>query len=300
MKAENFTDLVGNTPCVQYKANDLKSNVTLWVKLEGYNPSGSLKDRACLSNINGAIQDGSLRTGKTILDASSGNMACSIAYFGAVFGYPVEVVCNSKLTSDKEDFINYYGAKLIRYGDFTLESNSHCREIMSQESATDYCFLDQLHNWNNPMASYNSMGPEILAEIPNITALFASLGSGGTLYGTAKYIKENKKDVYIVSVEAASGTVIPGTGGFDDGDYITPFIEKGMSENLFDERVRVNYQQAIKRVQDVSKAGFFVGHQTGGVVESAISIIKKYNITGNVVVISGDIGWKNMEHLKNK
>ena len=130
MKTESFTNLVGSTPCVLYKANDLKSDVKLWIKLEGFNPSGSLKDRACLSNINAAIQDGSLSHGKTILDASSGNMACSIAYFGAVMDFPVEVVCSSKLTTDKEDFIKYYGGKLIKYGDLTLEGNNYCRDVI--------------------------------------------------------------------------------------------------------------------------------------------------------------------------
>ena len=300
MRTENFADLVGNTPCVQYKANDLKSDVKLWVKLEGYNPSGSLKDRACLSNINGAIKDGSLSYGKTILDASSGNMACSIAYFGAVFGFPVEVVCSSKLTKDKEDFIKYYGGKLINHGDFTLEGNKYCRDNIYYGFEDVYCFLDQLHNWNNPMGSYKTMGPEIYSDFPNLTALVASLGSGGTLFGTAKYIKENKPDTLIVSTEASSGSIIPGTGGFDDGDYTTPFIEKGFDNGLFDERVKVNYLQAVNRAKDLSQAGFFVGHQTGGVVEAAISIINKYNLSGDIVAVSGDTGWKNMEHLTSK
>jgi cysteine synthase len=294
MKVNSFAELVGNTPCVQFKSKSISKEARIWLKLEGFNPTGSLKDRACLSNINHAINNNELKAGKTILDASSGNMACSLAYFGAVFGYPVKVVCSSKLTKDKSNFIKYYGGELVNHGDFTLHGNQLCQEMMEKDDRHDYCFLDQLHNWNNPEGSYTTLGPEIYSEFPNLTALVASLGSGGTLYGAAKYLKEKGSDAIIIATEASLGTIIPGVGGFDDGDYMTPFIERGFKKSLFNKRIKINYSQALERSKELSKEGFFVGLQTGAVVHSAITAINKYNLKGDILVISGDAGWKNM------
>lgn len=297
MPHENFFDLVGNTPTVRYHSDEL-GDARIFIKIEGQNPTSSVKDRACVYNINGAIRDGKLAPGQTILDASSGNMACSLAYFGAIMGYKVEVVCSTKLTEDKAAFIRYFGAKLHVVGDFTIEGNRYCREVLMVNHPDQYAFLDQLHNWNNPQAHFETTGPEILREFPKVAAVIGSLGSGGTMNGIARYIKQNSPETKIVTVESESGTKIPGTGTFVDGDYVTPFIQQLKNENLVDVNARINLDGATQRILSLKRQGFYCGLQTGAVVEAAVRFIVENEIKGDVVVVSGDSGWKNMDKLR--
>jgi len=284
------------TPSVLFHAKE-NPRARIWVKLEGQNPSGSVKDRAAIYNIKGAIKRGTLVDGKTILDASSGNMACSLAYFGAVMGYPVTVVCSSKLTEDKARFIQYFGAKLLKIGDYTIDGNRYCRNTLMASEPERYVFLDQLHNWDNSLAHYETTGREIMADLPDVQVVVGSLGSGGTMNGVARFIKERKSSIKIVTVEAAAGTKIPGTGAFADGDFITPFIEQLWRDGLVDHRCEVTIEQAQIKTKELAAQGFFCGIQAGGVVEIAVRIATEQNITGDVLAIAGDTGWKNMDKL---
>jgi [CysO sulfur-carrier protein]-thiocarboxylate-dependent cysteine synthase len=296
MKYCDVFQMVGNTPHVRVRSNKAPGS-RIYIKLEGYNPTGSLKDRPCLYMIRKMSESGALKPGMTLLDSSSGNMACSIAFYGKILGYPTTVVGNSKLTTDKRNFILYYDANLIQMGDFTIEGNHHCRKMINQEGADKYCFLDQLHNWDNPKSHYETTGPEILSNFPEAEMVIASLGTGGTLAGTGQYIKEKRPDIKVVTVQSASGTKIPGTGSFDDGDYVTPFIQKGLCEKLFDYTIKIHERDAFKRSDELRDQGVFCGLQTGGVLDAAITAINDLKIKGDVVILSGDSGWKNMEKL---
>jgi cysteine synthase len=287
--------LVGSTPHVRVEVNE-QPDARVYVKLEGNNPTGSVKDRACIAMIREKIESGELRPGRTILDASSGNMACAIAYFGRVLGYPTRVFSNSKLTDDKRAFIEYFGAELDVLGQFTIEGNRECRRIADAEPER-YCFLDQLHNPANPRAHYEATGPEILATFPDLRMLVGSLGSGGSLVGTARYLKERLPGLTVVAVEAASGTRLPGTGAFVDGDYVTPFIERGYAEGLFDRTVRVHEEEAKQATRRLRDRGIFCGIQTGGVFHACLRSLGEEGTDGDVVFLSGDSGWKNMEKL---
>ncbi len=298
MKYDDLSKALGNTPHVRVRLPEL-NETRVYVKLEGYNPTGSVKDRACLYMLRSMEKNGKLRKGMTLLDASSGNMACSIAYFGKMMGYDATVVANSKLTVDKRNFIEYFDAGLLLVGDFTIEGNRFCRELAEREEPNNYCFLDQLHNWDNPKAHYETTGPEILTDFPEVSMIVGSLGSGGTLLGTAQYIKEKKPDVRVVSVQSTSGTKLPGTGSFDDGDYVTPFIKKGFEEGFFDATVKITEQDAVRRTMQLKEQGIFAGLQTGGVLHAALTSIEQYGASGDVVIISGDTGWKNMEKLRS-
>jgi [CysO sulfur-carrier protein]-thiocarboxylate-dependent cysteine synthase len=296
VKFESIVSMVGNTPAVRIAGGDA-GNCSIWVKLEGFNPTNSVKDRACLSIIRDARETGRLKPGMTLLDASSGNMACALAFYGRIFHHPVHVVCSSKLTADKANFIRYFGADMELVGDFTIEGNRYCAEVLRARDPGRYCFLDQLHNWANPRASYNTLGPEILADFPQAAAVVGSLGSGGSLLGTAMYVKERRPDITVLAVESAVGTKIPGTGSFEDGDYVTPFIRKGREERLFDRSFKVSLDEARRSTDILANQGVFVGLQTGGVVCAALSLAQSGTISGDIVAISGDSGWKNMEKL---
>ena len=296
MKFESVTTMAGQTPHVRVRCADTTA-VRIYTKLEGCNPTGSVKDRACLSLIRSLSDEGKLDPSKTLLDASSGNMACAVAFYGRVMGLPSTVVVNSKLTVDKRNFLEYFGAEIIQVGDFTIEGNKYCREVLVPKQPDRYLFLDQLHNWANPRAYYESIGPEILADFPDVRAVVGSLGSGGTMSGTGKFFKEHRPDVKVIAVQAARGTKIPGTGAFEDGDYITPFIQQSIDNNVFDLVVKVTERDAIQRALKLRDQGLFCGLQTGGVMHAAIVATQHFGLEGDVVIVSGDTGWKNLAKL---
>lgn len=295
MRVEDVFALVGNTPHVRLQCGE-PAGAMVHLKLEGYNPTGSIKDRAGVSLIRDGLERGRLRPGMTLLDASSGNMGCAIAYFGRLLGYAAKVVSSSKLTDDKRAFMRYFGAEVEKVGDFTIEGNRLCRDMASAKPDR-YCFLDQLHSWVNPQAHLETTGPEILADFPAIAMLVGSLGSGGSLFGTAQFLKQERPGVIVIAVQAEPGTRLPGTGAFDDGDYVTPFIQRGFDEGLFDRRFKVNYASAVEKTRELRDRGIFAGLQTGGVCHAAVSCAQEMGLEGDIVVLSGDSGWKNMEKL---
>jgi cysteine synthase len=296
MKYEAVPAMAGQTPHVRVQCSELPA-VHIYAKLEGCNPTGSVKDRACLGLINSLREEGKLNPSMTLLDASSGNMACAVAFYGRLVGFPATVVVNSKLTIDKRNFLEYFGAEIIQVGDYTIEGNRYCREVLLPRDPDQYLFLDQLHNWANPRAYYESIGPEILADFPDVKAVVGSLGSGGTMTGTGQFFREHKPAVKLIAVQAAPGTKIPGTGAFDDGDYITPFIQQSIDNNVFDYIVKVTERDAIQRTLQLRDQGLFCGLQTGGVLHAATVATRHFGLEGDVVILSGDTGWKNLAKL---
>jgi cysteine synthase len=296
MKVESIRHLVGNTPHVRVPLGQ-EDGIRLWVKLEGSNPTGSIKDRACVFLLEDALDAGRLTPGRILLDASSGNMACAIAYYGRLLGYPATVVANSKLTQEKKEFIELFGASLHLVGDFTIQGNRFCAELVEKEPER-YCFLDQLHNWSNPRAHVETTGPEIAADFPEVALVVGSLGSGGSLLGVAQHLKGGARDVKVAAVQSATGTKLPGTGAFDDGDYVTPFIRKGYDEGFFDRAVKIRFDDAVRGMMALRDFGIFAGLQTGGVVSAALDTARELGVRGDVVALSGDAGWKNMEALR--
>jgi cysteine synthase len=295
MKVESMLSLVGGTPHVQVRCDE-PAGTAVHVKLESFNPTGSIKDRAGVRLVAEAHRSGRLRPGMTLLDASSGNMGCAIAYFGRLLGYPARVVSSSKLTDDKRGFMRYFGADVEQVGDFTIEGNLHCRRLLEAEPDR-YCFLDQLHSEINPQAHYEATGPEILADFPAVSLLVGSLGSGGSLLGTAQFLKEKRPGIRVIAVQAAAGTRLPGTGSFDEGDYVTPFIRRGYDEKIFDRVEKIDYHSAVEMTKRLRDQGIFTGLQTGGVCHAAVTAARLLGIRGEIVVLSGDSGWKNMAKL---
>lgn len=182
MMCESILQLVGRTPHVRIRNTEQEATTT-YLKLEGFNPTGSIKDRSCVYMLQDLIRSGKLQPSMVLLDASSGNMACAIAFYGALLGFRSTVVVNSKLTREKRDFLHYYGATLYQIGNFTIEGNRFCREMIAEGAQDQYYFLDQLHNWTNPKAHEETTGPEILTDFPDVAMVVGSLGSGGSLLG---------------------------------------------------------------------------------------------------------------------
>jgi cysteine synthase len=295
---ESLARRVGNTPLLEVPAPP-GSAVRLLVKLEGHNPTGSVKDRACVAMFDTMIRDPSWNSSKVILEASSGNMGCSIAYFGNAMGAKVRIISSTKLTSEKRRFIEYFGASVEATGEFTFEGNRYCYE-MARSAPDKWYFLDQLHNPANPEAHATGTGPEILGQVPELTAVVGSIGSGGTLLGVGRYLKQVNDQVKIIAVEAAPGTRLPGTASLLDGDYRTPFIEEGYTNKIFDLSIQVSEAQAVAMARHLSATGLFGGLQTCAVIAAAWNAAGACGLHGDVVVISGDTGWKNMDALTRK
>jgi cysteine synthase len=295
---EALASMVGNTPLLRVPSPPA-ADARLLIKLEGYNPTGSVKDRACVAMLRAIKRDPEWDGSKTLLDASSGSMGCSIAYFGKVFGANVRIVSSHKLTAEKRRFIEYFGASVETVGDFTIEGNRYCREMAESDPGKWY-FLDQLHNSENPMAHVRGTGPEILSEVPEVTAVVGSIGSGGTLLGVGRYLKQINDQIKVFAVEAASGTRLPGTAALVDGDYRTPFIEEGFKRNIFDLSIQVSEAEAVDTARLLTPVGVFGGLQTYAVIAAAWQLIESHKLSGDVVAISGDTGWKNMDSLMQK
>jgi cysteine synthase len=295
---EALASRVGNTPLLQVPAPP-GSPVRLLVKLEGYNPTGSVKDRACVAMLQAMTRDPECNASKVLLDASSGNMGCSIAYFGRAMGMKVHIVSSAKLTIEKRLFIEYFGATVETTGQFTIEGNKYCRELLHSDPERWY-FLDQLHNPANPQAHYTGTGPEILSQVPEVTAVVGSIGSGGTLFGVGRCLKQVNDQIKIVAVEATAGTRLPGTAALVDGDYRTPFIEEGFMSHIFDFSIQVSEAEAVDIARQHAATGLFGGLQTSAVIAAARRAVESYALRGDVVVIAGDTGWKNMDALARK
>jgi cysteine synthase len=285
--------MIGHTPCVRVRSS-ATNGALIYLKMEGANPTGSIKDRACAFILKTALDDGSLRSGMRLLDASSGNFACALAFYGRILGYPASVAVSSKLTAAKRDFLTYLDAEIFSVGDFTIQGNEFCRRLTSNHPGR-YFFLDQLHNWGNPRAHMETTGPEILEQVPELAVVVGSLGSGGTMAGIAAFLKKTAPHVQIVVVECASGNRMPGTGTFVDGDYVTPFIRDAHERKHFDHTIRVTESDAAAMTRSLMDDGLFCGLQTGGVIHAAMECVR--DTSRPVVVLSGDTGWKNLDKL---
>jgi [CysO sulfur-carrier protein]-thiocarboxylate-dependent cysteine synthase len=289
---------VGNTPLLRLPAPP-GSRVRFLAKLEGHNPTGSVKDRACITMLRAMIRDPDWNPSKVLVDASSGNMGCSIAYFGRALGVDVRIISSRKLTPEKQLFIEYYNACVEMVGEFTIEGNRYCSG-MARSNPEKWYFLDQLHNPENPIAHVTGTGPEILSQVPDVTAVVGSIGSGGTMLGIGRYLKHVNNRVKICAVEAASGTRLPGTAALVDGDYRTPFIDEGFAHKIFDLSIKVSETEAVDTARRLSATGLFTGLQTYAVIAAAQRVADFWDLEGDVVVISGDTGWKNMDALTHK
>jgi len=290
MKYETVFDMVGNTPIVKIgKLN----NATMWVKLEGANPTGSLKDRTVLH----VLQELQPKQ-KKIIDASSGSHACSLAYWGKVLGYEVTTVVNSKLSPDNETFLAAMGARIVKYGATTSESRDKCIEIMGGEE-NDWFFFDQLTNVNAPTAHQNGTAAEIFSELENVSAVVGSKGSGVTLTGVSRYITEHRLNTKIFGSCAILGDKAKLAGTYLHGvDFETDFIKELALEPNYQD-IQVGFSNSMTACLNLNKKGIPVGPQGGGVYLAAIHAIQQDNITGNVVLIAGDTILKNAGRFKN-
>jgi cysteine synthase B len=289
-------DLIGQTPIVDVSALSPKANVTILAKLEGRNPAGSVKDRVALSLIDAAERDGLLIPGKpdqVLLEPSSGNTGIALAMVCRLRGYHLKVVLPTNVSPERRQLLLAWGAEII---DSPGSEGSNGAVRLAQSLSADnpeWTFLYQYANPANPEAHYLHTGPEILADVPEITHFIAGLGTSGTLMGVGRFLRERRPDVQIWAVEPPAGEIVDGLRNLDDG-YIPPIFIDNHGEQLLDRRVVVRPRESVEWTRRFTEVGLFVGLSSGAIMAGAIKCANTIpdDDTATIVTIVADDGWK--------
>ncbi len=279
---------IGNTPLVELENLTPNPNVRIFAKLEGQNPTGSVKDRIALKMIERAEADGEISANRTILEPTSGNTGISLAMIGRLKGYSVSVVMPENVSVERTQLLEAYGAKII-YSDGSLGTNGSvvvAQEIV-EKNPHDYLMLYQYGNEGNPEAHYEGTGQEIVEVLPDVDVFVAGLGTGGTLMGNARRLKEHRSDIKIIAVAPEPDDFISGLRRLEDG-FIPPILDI----NMLDNRLLVNSFDSFYMTKDLmDKEGIFAGISSGSVVAGALKYAERME-SGNVVCLLADGGWK--------
>jgi cysteine synthase B len=281
---KSIEECIGNTPLV--KANRINNSpVELYLKLEGDNPAGSIKDRAAMNMLNAAEKSNLLSKNKKIVEPTSGNTGIALAMACAIKGYELILVMPENMSIERRAAMYAYGAEIILVStDEGMEgARDRALEIAKEQDAI---FLDQFANSANPEVHYHTTGPEIWNDTEGkITHFVASMGTTGTIVGTGKYLKEKNPDIQVIGVQPEEGSSIPGIRKWSP-EYIPSIFR---DENI-DEIIYVNETNAINTMKDLAKKeGIFSGISSGGTTYVALDVIKKIN-SGLVVSIICDRG----------
>ena len=284
----DIVESIGNTPLVELRRLSPKPGVRIWAKLESHNPTGSVKDRVARAMIEDAEEKGAIAPGQTILEPTSGNTGISLAMICSRKGYPLKVVMPDNVTRERTQLLQMYGAEII-YSEGAKGSNGAV-ELALELAASDsrYYMPYQYGNEANPLAHYNGTALEIIEELDDVAAFVAGLGTGGTLMGNARRLRETFGDaVKIVAAEPMQGEPVQGLRSLADG-FIPPIIDL----SLLDRKIVVTNSDAIvwtRRLLD--EEGVFAGVSSGAIARVAVRIASELD-EGNVVFVVADDGWK--------
>ena len=287
MLYESVLDMIGDTPVVDISQLSPVPGVRILAKLEGENPTGSVKDRIAKFMIEGAERDGLLRPGQMILEPTSGNTGISLAMIGQLKGYPVTVVMPDAVGHERIDLLKAYGAEII-YSPGELGSNGSvamAHEVAEQHP--DWYMPFQYANELNPQAHYETTAPEIIADVPEIDVFVAGLGTGGTLTGVGRRLKEYNSAVRIVAAAPHPGDMVQGLRSLEEG-YIPPVFD----ESVLDGRLVIDSETSFATTKELTRrTGIFGGVSCGAAVRAAQRTAERME-SGTVVCLLADGGWK--------
>src|SRR5213595_2708095 len=284
----NVLEAVGNTPLVELPRISPKQGVRVFAKLEGRNPTGSVKDRIAKSMIERAEEEGAIAPGQTILEPTSGNTGISLGLVCRRKGYPLKVVMPENVTRERTQLLRMYGAEIV-YSEGAKGSNGAVDKALEMaEADASYYMPYQYGNPANPLAHYNGTAVEILEELDEVAAFVAGLGTGGTLMGNGRRLKEELGDaVKIIAAEPMQGEPVQGLRSLDEG-FIPPIIDLEM----LDRKIFVTNADAIVWTRKLlDEEGIFAGVSSGAIARVAHRIAGELD-EGNVVFIVADDGWK--------
>ena len=297
MKYNSIIDLIGNTPLLELKnikeKYNLKSNI--YAKIEGYNPGGSIKDRIALQMILDLEKEGKLKKGSVIIEPTSGNTGIGIALIGSLRGYKVIIVMPSSMTIERIKLIESFGAEVILTdaSKGMLGSIEKAKEL--NQEYENSIILGQFENMSNPLAHYLTTGPEIYNDLDgNIDIFIAGIGTGGTISGVGKYLKEKNSNIQIIGVEPFNSPLISkGVKGSHKIQGIgANFIPNTLNKDVIDVIELIDDKDAFEYSKIATKLeGVLVGISSGAALKIAIDYAKKEE-NKNIVVILPDTGYK--------
>jgi cysteine synthase B len=287
----NVTELIGNTPIVDVSQLSPNPNVRLLAKLEGGNPAGSVKDRIARQMIDEAEADGTLAPGATLIEPSSGNTGIALAMICQTRGYTLKIVLPENVSIERRQLLEVFGAEVILSPGAEGSNGAVRRAQALAEEHPDWVFLYQYGNEANPRAHFETTGPEILRDVPDITHFVAGLGTSGTLMGVGRYLRETKPEVKVYAVEPPAGELVEGLRNLDDG-YIPPVFEKWGGLDLLDGKRIVRPRESLEWTRRmVAETGIFAGISSGAALAGAVKVAEKID-AGVIVFIVCDGGWK--------
>ncbi len=288
MAYDSILDAIGNTPMVRLNHLSPKPDVSVYAKLEGYNPTGSVKDRIALFMIRAAEESGELQPGQMVLEPTSGNTGISLAMVCRTKGYPLLCVLPDNVTPEREALLRAFGADVVYAENATSTNDAVFKaQQMVQDEPGRYFMPYQYGNENNPRAHYETTGPEILRDVPDVSVFVAGLGTGGTLTGVGRYLKENLSDVKVVAAVPHPGDLVQGLRALEEG-----FIPPVLDESVLDGRIVVDSVSSFRMTKELmQKEAIFAGISAGAVLRVAIRAAERLE-SGNVVALLADGGWK--------
>ena len=287
MRHEDLADAIGNTPLVGLPRLSPRPGVRLWAKLEGHNPTGSVKDRIARAMVDDAEKTGRLGPGATLVEPSSGNTGIALALVARVRGYRLVVVMPENTSAERRQLLELYGAEVVSSPAAGGSNGAIARAEELAAANPDWVMLYQYGNPANVTAHYETTGPEIWRDLPEVTHFVAGLGTSGTLVGVGRYLKEQRSQVQIVAAEPEYGDLVYGLRNLDEG-FVPPIFD----ETVLDRRIKVGSHDALHRTRELAATeGVFAGISTGAVLHVALRVAERLE-RAEIVVLSPDGGWK--------
>ncbi|HMB98291.1 MAG TPA: cysteine synthase CysM [Balneolaceae bacterium] len=278
-------ELIGNTPLIELEAIPTNKNVTIYCKLEGQNPGGSVKDRAALGMISGALERGDIKPGDTLVEATSGNTGIALAMISAIKGLKIKLLMPENATEERIKSMKAYGAEVILTpAEKTIEYSRELAEEMAEEHG--YFQLNQFGNPDNYKMHEKSTGPEIWRDTEGkITHFVSAMGTTGTIMGVSRYLKSQNPDVQIVGTQPTEGSSIPGIRRWSP-----EFLPKIFEADRVDRTIDVSQQEATEMARRMAKEeGIFAGMSSGGALTAALKLADELE-KGIIVCITCDRG----------
>jgi cysteine synthase len=285
--ADSVLDLIGRTPLVELSRLAPKPAVRLYAKLEAQNPTGSIKDRVALAMIEAAEASGALEPGRALLEPTSGNTGISLALIARLKGYPLTCVVPENVTTERLRLLRLYGAEIVQ-SPGEEGSNGAVRLALELADREPRYFMPfQYGNEANPRAHYEGTGAEIAAELERVDVLVAGLGTGGTLMGAGRRLRESFPDVVVAAAEPLPGDSVMGLRSLEDG-YVPPILDVSQ----LDRKLLVSNAESVAGMRALlEREGIFAGVSSGGVVHVARRLADELD-EGVVVAVLPDGGWK--------
>lgn len=278
-------ELIGNTPLIELQSIPTNKNVKIYCKLEGQNPGGSVKDRAALGMINGALERGDINPGDTLVEATSGNTGIALAMIAAMKGLNIKLLMPESATEERVKSMKAFGAEVILTpADKTIEYSRELAQKMSDEEG--YYQLNQFANPDNYKMHERTTGPEIWRDTEgNITHFVSAMGTTGTIMGVSRYLKSQNSDIQIVGTQPTEDSSIPGIRRWSP-EYLPKIFEA----NRVDQTVDVSQQEATEMARRMAKEeGIFAGMSSGGALAAALKVAENLE-EGVIVCITCDRG----------